>query len=167
MSNTKQNRILASRLPFFAFSRQTVVFALFAGLMAILSGCFPPFDKFDKRQTVEVEEKISQDPRYREMDDICKTVKLIEEVELVGKSRLFNSVGIIYFYRTRVEFDKVEAFVLKSMTADGWKSVQSDYLHRELFFRKDTNEVTVQFGGISSDIDIGITCTKLRDLIVN
>jgi hypothetical protein len=119
-------------------------------------------NKFDPSRTAEAERIINADPEYRKVDDVCKTIPLPVNSTFVGKARLFNSIGIIYFYSSQENLDKIESHFRATLTNKGWEPVPNDLISRAIGFRKDNVEISSQLGGISSDITFSLNCEKMQ-----
>lgn len=124
-----------------------------------INGCFGPFSStFDPSHTAEAERKIGSDPEYREMDNVCKAIKPPPDSVFVGKDRLFNSVGILYYYRSSVGEDVAIQHFNEILKGDGWKPVENTLVIRASHFRKDNHRIEVTFGPVTSDANISVAC---------
>jgi hypothetical protein len=124
------------------------------------SGC--DSGRFDKSRTIEAERKINEDPEFRKIDELCKTIPIPEGSEFVGKARMFNSIGLSNFYYTTQNFDILEDFFKKHFVDNEWEHEQPDSLSRILIYRKGETEVEIQFGEIGRDISYSIYCGKVK-----
>jgi len=112
---------------------------------------------FDPSRTADAERKIASDPRYREVDDLCKGILLPPDSEFVGKARLFNRVGIMNFYRSSRPADEIDRHFRELMPGGGWLWIEDspvDFLN----FKKGVYEVNIQIGSIGPDITYSIDC---------
>jgi len=115
-----------------------------------------------RESTIEIAEKaIRENPEFKETNDFCTQIPLPEGTNFVEKSRLFNSVGLVYKYYPEKPPEFLDDFFRKSFTKNGWKPIEPDSTRQAVDFKNEKFEVSVTLTGFSGDISFSIYCGKL------
>lgn len=130
-------------------------------MAVFFSGCkYLSGEEFVESQTAEAEQIIRENGDYRTVNDICNKIEIPPTSALVGKSRLYNSVGISHHYRVITKIDEIEIHFIKVMKRDEWTPVENKLLSRILNYKKGDLAVEIQLSGLGADYDYSITCKK-------
>lgn len=134
---------------------------VFFSLIFFTNGCQIFDKKMRDSRTDEAEKIIKDNPEYREVDKICKEIPIPENSKLVGKARLFNSVGISNYYYSEVDSNLLRKNFEDFFIQQNWEQIDSNFINPTLHFQKKPYEVKMQFGGIGRGISYSINCAKI------
>ncbi len=115
----------------------------------------------------EAERAISDIHGYREADQLCSSIAIPENAKLLGKARLYNSVAIIYRFKSSSGEKVLERYFKELMTNDGWVYEDANLLSNVLQFKKSDSELGIQLNRIGSGIDFAITCSLPKQKLLN
>lgn len=139
----------------------TVVFLT----LSVFIGCSEYNKRISESQTAAAERVIADNPEFRETDEFCRQIPLPEGTGFVEKARLWNSIGLVYFYHSDKQPEELEKFYRDYITKNGWEPVESDaLLALTADFKNDKFDVTVTLTGITGntgEANFAIGCKKL------
>lgn len=130
-------------------------------LIFIMVGCQLSDEKIRKNQTIEAERIISENSEYREVNDVCNKIPIPETSTLIGKARLFNSVGISNYYYSEENPNNLWKHYENFFLQNDWKISENKSVNQTMLIKKDIYEINIQFGGIGRGISYSINCSKV------
>jgi hypothetical protein len=123
--------------------------------------------KFDPSRSLDAEQAILRDPRYREMDDTCRNIPPAPGCAFVGKTILNNRPGISYYFYTDDTRDRNEGHFVQVMQENGWDRQKNDLLSYVLSYKKGEVEVDITIDRIGPDINLAINCKLPKNSLGN
>ena len=128
-----------------------------------LFGCGEFNKKIRESRIAAAEEAIAENPEFRETSDLCSRIPLPEGTKFVEKARLYNSVGLSYYYYSDREPEDLEKFFREYFTKNGWEPVKPDTaMALTADFKNDKFEVAITLSGIGTDPNFTVNCEKLN-----
>ncbi|MEZ5428393.1 MAG: hypothetical protein R2747_19140 [Pyrinomonadaceae bacterium] len=143
-------------------------YVLAIGLLCFsLMGCkiLPGFEELmtqeDKRETRETEKAIKNSPELQELDELCRKLPQVNEFRLIGKARNFRKpTKLTFFYYSEKDPYSLDRVFRNYFREKGWETVEKNTMNQTSDFRNEYFTVNIQYGGISLDSNIGISCGK-------
>ncbi|MFT3743104.1 MAG: hypothetical protein QM785_02315 [Pyrinomonadaceae bacterium] len=101
---------------------------------------------------------IRRSPELKALDDLCGAVPVPMEASLLGKAKLHNGTGILYFYSNPGDRELLESDFKIWFKSEGWQSEPADTLSRTTRFVKGELEVNVTVSNLGNGIDLSLSC---------
>ncbi|HKP69488.1 MAG TPA: hypothetical protein VJV05_09405 [Pyrinomonadaceae bacterium] len=146
-------------------------FAIFV-VAFLLPGCNPKelpiinagINKLNEAQEREIDETIRKSDALKELDHLCRSIVESGDFRLVSRSiSTHGPPKLFFYYYSDVDFDSADGDFGRRLGAAGWRTVENRSMNPTAAFRKDDQVIVIQYGGIGSNANYGITCEK-RDL---
>lgn len=142
-------------------SRALVTLSLALALFTSVS-CSKYREMVAEDRRVAVEKAIAEKPEFQKLDTLCREIPLPEGTRFVEKARLYDSIGISYYYYSKKSPEELEEHFLQYFKANGWTPIKGENSPGWFAgYYKDDLELSVTFSGVrsaSGDGNFGIGC---------
>jgi hypothetical protein len=127
-------------------------------LSAITISC-TPFLK--ENRTKAADEAIQKNPELQELDNLCKQIAALKDFKFISKGISSHGLPALYYsYYSENDFDETDKFFRDYLMKNGWESVSNPSNNRTSAFKKHSIRIIIQYGGMGTDSNYGITCEK-------
>ena len=122
----------------------------------------------DERASQEAERLLRENPRWREVGDVCLNLGNPENAALVSKRLANNSLAVSLDYQCPLRPNEIYRFYENQFRGDGWvphpdnRLPGESSLHDIFHYRKDNLRVSLQIGGMGPGLTYGIWCEKVN-----
>jgi uncharacterized protein YxeA len=126
-----------------------LTFIIFIQLLTV--GCFLTFKDSQltsEEFTQKAEEEITKNPKLKELDDLCKSLPVMESYSLKGKRNGNQKIFISYFYTSEVlkivDWNYLKTSYIEYFEKLSWKLIaQNNSSAKYLEFKKDGKYVMI------------------------
>ena len=138
------------------------IFLVFV-IILLFFGCSTFNKKIRESRIAAAEEAIAENSDFKETDDVCKQIPLPEGTKFIEKARVYNWVGLSYYYYSNKKPEELQKFFQEHFTKNEWQPIESDTpVALTADFKNDKFEVAMTLTGISGEANFSIHCEKLN-----
>jgi hypothetical protein len=113
--------------------------------------------------TKYTEEAIKNSPELQELDKMCSQIPLPKDFKFISKGGLDDqAISLSTYYYSETSYQEAKQLFKDYFNQKGWNLIKEDDSYPKVIeFKDNTFLVSLQYGGMGSDVNYSIYCEKI------